>query len=941
MGIKSLINRKTLSLLLILFLSIAFNELNAQCSISGLNSDYCLNDAIDNFTAGSADRVIGNGTAGSGPFTFDPSVAGVGTHTVVVGDGASDYNVSTAGTFNRIAPPAFAVLLPINSNSESSAIPIFNFDFFGATYSNIIVSSQVYLRLATIPLAPPTPSDNESIPNVAGVDNIIAPAWDFFDINNGGTIRYWTEGVAPFRVFYVDFENIYRTSSYNVTTQVKLFETTNSIEIHTASALFASNGNAATQGIENATGTVGYTLAGRNNQSWDATNDFVAFIPTCLDQIVVNVDDAPTADAGGDVTLCDGETVILGGSPSASGGSGGYLYSWSPSTGLSATNSSNPVFTSSGPQATTTYTLTVTDGNGCMANSTLDLTVTGLPAAPSVTDQVQTVCEGDVVNAPVASGSGGIFTWYSDVGLTTTIFTGASPTLGDLGFSSASAGVTTVYVTETLSSCEGPSSAITLTVNANPTADAGSNVIVCDGESTILGGTPSATGGNGSYSYSWSPATNLSASNISNPIFTSSGPQATTTYTLTVTDGNGCMASSTLDLTVTGLPAAPSVTNQVQMVCEGDVVNAPVASGSGGTFTWYSDVGLTTTIFTGASPSLGDIGFSSASAGVTTVYVTETLSGCEGLAAVVSLTINSLPSPTISGANDVCDGDSGIVYMTEGGQSNYVWTVSSGGTVTSGGGTSDNTITITWSGAGARTVEVNYTNTSGCDASAATIYNVTVNALPTITSQPMSQSVCEGNSTSFSVVATGTSLNYQWQVDNGGGFTNVTNGGFYSGATTSTLSISDATFLSGFDFRVAVTELGGSVPCELISSGATLTLDPIPLISNQPADIFVCSDETASFSVSAMGTTLSYQWRRNGADIDGTTDGGVYSGFTSANLSINNVNGLNGNSYDVVVTESSGFQSCPITSSSGTLSVSPIPIISTQPTDQSACSGDA
>ena len=64
------------------------------------------------------------------------------------------------------------------------------------------------------------------------------------------------------------------------------------------------------------------------------------------------------ADAGRDVVLCYGDTGIIGGSPTASGGSGAYNYSWSPSTGLSSTTVSNP---RAFPTVQTTYTVTVTD----------------------------------------------------------------------------------------------------------------------------------------------------------------------------------------------------------------------------------------------------------------------------------------------------------------------------------------------------------------------------------------------------------------------------------------------------------------------------------------------------------------------------------------------------------------------------------------------------
>ena len=73
----------------------------------------------------------------------------------------------------------------------------------------------------------------------------------------------------------------------------------------------------------------------------------------------------PHADAGTDqnITTCSADSVVIGGSPAASGGSGSYTYSWSPSTGLSNVSDANPVV--KGISSSQTYTLTVTDNNGC------------------------------------------------------------------------------------------------------------------------------------------------------------------------------------------------------------------------------------------------------------------------------------------------------------------------------------------------------------------------------------------------------------------------------------------------------------------------------------------------------------------------------------------------------------------------------------------------
>ena len=102
----------------------------------------------------------------------------------------------------------------------------------------------------------------------------------------------------------------------------------------------------------------------------------------------------------------------------------------------------------------------------------------------------------------------------------------------------------------------------------------------------------------------------------------------------------------------------------------------------------------------------------------------------------------------------------------------YIWTVSSGGAITAGGGNQDNTMTVTWNTAGIQTVSVNYINTNNCIATAPAIRNVTVSNTPpaqialnnlTVTS---GQSLCWNASQTITVGGTGV-----FNVQNGGSAT--------------------------------------------------------------------------------------------------------------------------------------------------------------------------
>ncbi len=94
--------------------------------------------------------------------------------------------------------------------------------------------------------------------------------------------------------------------------------------------------------------------------------------------------------------------------------------------------------------------------------------------------------------------------------------------------------------------------------------------------------------------------------------------------------------------------------------------------------------------------------------------------------AVKNVNVNMLPVPGLSGPTPVMAGSAGNTYSTEPGMVNYSWIVSPGGTVTSGGGPADNSVTVTWNSSGGQFVSVSYTDVNGCSASVPTQFDVTV-----------------------------------------------------------------------------------------------------------------------------------------------------------------------------------------------------------------------
>ncbi|NLX22688.1 MAG: hypothetical protein GXY55_13630 [Phycisphaerae bacterium] len=173
-------------------------------------------------------------------------------------------------------------------------------------------------------------------------------------------------------------------------------------------------------------------------------------------------------------------------------------------------------------------------------------------------------------------------------------------------------------------------------------------------------------------------------------------------------------------------------------------------------------------------------------------------------------------------------------------------------------------------------------------------YRATAVQAPTITEHPSSQTVCPATSATFSVTATtgaGT-LSYQWQKDG----SDLANDGHYSGVTTATLTVSDTQASDIGNYRCMVTNSAGSAT----SNQAALALRAVTAITQHPAGQRVCLGNTAQFTVAGTGSgTLSYQWQQNSVNL---SNGGRFSGVTTAALTISDVSTSEITSYRCVVT---------------------------------------
>jgi hypothetical protein len=191
---------------------------------------------------------------------------------------------------------------------------------------------------------------------------------------------------------------------------------------------------------------------------------------------------------------------------------------------------------------------------------------------------------------------------------------------------------------------------------------------------------------------------------------------------------------------------------------------------------------------------------------------------------------------------------------------------------------------------------VTVTNVAGSATSAYASLNVLVP--PSISAQPQSLTVTQGQTATFTVTATGTApLSYRWYFN-----TNTA----LSGATNASFTLSSAQSTNAGTYSVIITNLAGSVT----SSNATLTVLVPPSISSQPQSQTVGQGANANFSVTAGGTApLSYQWYFN--------TNTALTAATNTSLSITNAQSTNAGIYSVVITNVAGS----LTSAYATLTV--------------------
>ncbi len=302
------------------------------------------------------------------------------------------------------------------------------------------------------------------------------------------------------------------------------------------------------------------------------------------------------------------------------------------------------------------------------------------------------------------------------------------------------------------------------------------------------------------------------------------------------------------------------------------------------------------------------------------VSITDTITKIQvGVPSCTSVNITTQPVSV----NGCTGGNASFTVATTGTSPAYQWQVNTGSGFTDltntppYSGVNSATLNITNITAGMNGYQFRCMLSNSCTAAFASgSASLNVSAVASITTQPSSSTVCEGVSTSFSVVATG-ATSYQWQVNTGSGFVNVANGGPYSGASTATLNITAPTVaFSGYQYRCVL----GSCGAPVNTNAATLTISVPVSITAQPVNATVCEGTNTSFTVAITGSASSFQWQ---ISTDGGTTFVNISGANGATLNLPSVAvGQNGYRYRCIVTGSCG----PVTSSAALLTVNALPV---------------
>lgn len=348
-----------------------------------------------------------------------------------------------------------------------------------------------------------------------------------------------------------------------------------------------------------------------------------------MDSMTVFAGGPVPTDAGLNDTICEGDSVMIGGAPTAVTGT---LFDWQPSASIVDNTVGNPtVFPSSD-----TWFVVYTANDTCTGVDSVFVKVNPYPLADAGVDFA--ICIGDTAQL---HATGGIeYAWNTEVDLSDS--TSADPYVyptSTIEFS--------VTVTDGLGCTQ--SDTVQVTVNSLPLADAGLNDTICSGDTTQL----IASGGVG---YVWMPSDSISDNLIFDPLV---WPIVTGDYIVEVTDVNSCVNWDTVTIVVNSLPIIDAGPDLEMCIYDSIQLNVTGAVD----YVWSPDSTLSQ--FDVADP------FSYALDSETFIVEGTDVNGCHNTD-TVSLIVHNLPMVVATGGTTICFGDT--VELEASGADSYLWT---------------------------------------------------------------------------------------------------------------------------------------------------------------------------------------------------------------------------------------------------------------------------
>jgi hypothetical protein len=347
------------------------------------------------------------------------------------------------------------------------------------------------------------------------------------------------------------------------------------------------------------------------------------------------------AQAGLNKTICDNDSVILGGTFSAFHGSTPYSYSWSPSSGLNSSSVANP---KASPDSTTTYYLTVTDSIGNTATDSINISVLSLPS-PNVSSSTHDVCFATYItlNAPTAFSRS--YSWYID-----SMFIGSTANNPVFNYTAFQSGNYFVIVTDS-NYCKGRSQDYFVNVHPYPMAPEFNQpgiVALCPNDSILIIAThpdPEAT-------YKWK----INGNQVTGINDTSIYASQYGNYSFVQSDSIGCETTSTIYMKVDSV-LRPQLINGQNSLCEGDSTLIYSANIPGYSYEWWRDFN----VINGADSSSVWV----TQTGEYVLYLTSP-GGCSGHSFSSQITVNPLPIVSLYQRNDT-------LFFTPDIYGDYLW----------------------------------------------------------------------------------------------------------------------------------------------------------------------------------------------------------------------------------------------------------------------------